>query len=153
MLSTVAPGFDQASNKRSFRPWTQRQKKLLKHFSRENVSAFMSWLRATGASLIATGMVCFKIPERTTISTRPSAISDDELPSSPSSVMHSSAPLMRSDFMSLGDTQGISPFQNSSLSRLGVPPPTKCVKCLSLEICQCPGTFPNHSTPESLYCG
>lgn len=111
----------------------------------------MSWFKATGTSLMAIGIVCFKIPERTTIRTCPGAMRFDELPSRPAGVIRSSASTMTSTFMSLGDTQGMSPFQNAGTSRLGVPPPENRANCLRRDSVQCAGTFPSHFTPLSLY--
>src|SRR5665213_2600565 len=82
----------------------------------------MSWLNDTSLPSVATGNVWANIPDRTTARTEFDPTTLAALSETAARVILSSASTMWLDFMSLGETQGISPSQNAALALLGVPP-------------------------------
>src|SRR4051794_33624708 len=88
------------------------------------LSAFKSWLIATGALVTATGNVRRRMPLRVTAKTEPLGTRCVDDADTAASVMWSSASLMTSTFMSFGETHGIVPLvQYSAFAFDGVPPP------------------------------
>src|SRR5436305_804674 len=84
----------------------------------------MSWLIVTGTVVRAVGNECARIIPRTTTRSAPPGTSVTAERLTASSVILSSASLIRSTFMSFGLTQGMEPVQYSLTDLLGVPPPT-----------------------------
>src|SRR5271165_5786727 len=69
------------------------------------------------------GTVRARIPDRTTIKMEPLGIRDAALFCTASAVMWSIDEPISADFMSLGETQAISPPQYEEFDESGVPPP------------------------------